>query len=100
VPVEEAAVPATHVMVADHPALTYTDCSQILQTVHKSRLVNPLRQRPMLLGNHLIIAFRSRQIPRPRLKLLRKRLVVEENPRILRAPNPNQASSTNKLSIS
>lgn len=43
-PVEEAAVPATHVTVADHPTLANANGSKILQAVHEPALVDPVRQ--------------------------------------------------------
>lgn len=42
--VEEAAVPATHMSIADHPAFSNANSTQILETVHESALINPIWQ--------------------------------------------------------
>jgi hypothetical protein len=41
--VEETTVPTTHVPVADHPTFANTNGTQVLQTVHKSALIDPVR---------------------------------------------------------
>jgi hypothetical protein len=98
--VEEATIPATHVTIAYHPALTHTDRSEILQTVHESTLIDPVWERPMFFGYDLVIAFCRCKILRSllrdvreglkrvhkvnsNLELVRERLVIEKDPWIL-----------------
>lgn len=62
--VEEAAVPAAHVSVADHPSLTNANSSKILQAIHKSSFVDPIGKRPMVIRDHFIVALRGCKILR------------------------------------
>ena len=41
--VEEAAIPAAHVPITYHPALTHADSAKIFETVHEATLVNEVR---------------------------------------------------------
>ena len=40
--VKEPTIPPTHVMIADHPSLSNSNCAQVFQTVHESALVDPV----------------------------------------------------------
>lgn len=60
--VEEATVPPAHVSVADHPALAYSNSTQILQAVHESALVDPIWQGPVLFGDYFVVALRRGEI--------------------------------------
>ena len=55
--VKETAIPSTHVTIADHPSFTHADRSKVLEAVHKSALVDPVRKRPVLIRNNLIVTF-------------------------------------------
>ena len=81
--VEEATIPATHMMITHQPSLPYSTCAQVLETVQKSTFINPIRQRPMLLRDHRVIAFRGSGVLRSFFEFLGEMLVVEENPRVL-----------------
>ena len=102
--VKEPTIPPTHVSIADHPAFPNPNSTEILQTVHEAILVDPFRQRPMLLGDDFVKAFCQCEALRlllvfdvsmgkaasignlsflkrqSHLKLVAKRLVVEEDP--------------------
>jgi hypothetical protein len=39
--IEEATIPATHLMVADHPAFANANGAQIFKTIQESTLINP-----------------------------------------------------------
>ena len=96
--IEEPAIPATHVTIADHPSFPHADRTQILETVHEATLVDPVRQGPVLFPHDLIIAWCESQIlgcslcsfqyqrpyvPGSYLELFAKRLIVKENPRVV-----------------
>lgn len=70
-------------VIADHPSLSYPNGSEILEAVHKSALVNPFWQRPMLAWDNLIVAFRGGLILCSCFEFFREWLVIEEYPRIL-----------------
>jgi hypothetical protein len=60
--IEETTVPPAHMAITDHPALANTYCAKIFQAVHESFFINPVWQRPVLLGNHFIEAFRLSEV--------------------------------------
>ena len=45
--VEEAAVPAAHVAVGEHPALAYTESAEVIKAVHVAILIDPGRRGPV-----------------------------------------------------
>ena len=55
--VEETAIPTAHVTVADHPSFAHANRPKILEAVHKSSLIDPVRKRPVLVRNNLVVAF-------------------------------------------
>ena len=59
--VEEAAIPATHMTIANHPALSNPNSAKVLQTVHEAILINPIWQGPVLLGDDFVIALGKRE---------------------------------------
>ena len=60
--VEEAAIPAAHVSVANHPSLTHANSSKIFQAIHKASFVDPVGKRPMVIGDYFIVALRGRKV--------------------------------------
>ena len=60
--VKVAAVPSTHVSVANHPALPNADSPEVLKAVHESPFVDPIRQRPVLLRHNFVITLCRRQV--------------------------------------
>ena len=42
--VEETAIPSAHVSVADHPPLSNSNGTQVLQTIHEPPLIDPVGQ--------------------------------------------------------
>ena len=60
--VEESAVPPTHVTIADHPPFAHANHAQVFETVHKTLFIDPVRRRPVLLGDLFEIAFGRREV--------------------------------------
>ena len=101
VAVEEPGVPAAHVAVGDHPAFSDADGAKVFEGVHEAAFVDPGREGPMLDWDDFVVAFCRGavlgsllcELVRLRtqisglnvfyLEFLRKRLVVEKDPRIL-----------------
>jgi hypothetical protein len=81
--VEESAIPATHMVIANHPPFANSNYPQIFKTIHEPPFINPLGERPVLSGNNFVVAFRGCQIARGRFEFFGERLVIEEYPRIL-----------------
>jgi hypothetical protein len=42
--IKETAVPATHVMIADHPSFPDPNRTQILKTIHEPPFIDPFRK--------------------------------------------------------
>lgn len=70
--VKEPTVPATHVAVAYHPAFSYTDRAKILEAVHETAFINPVRKTPMFWGNNLVVALGGGEVLRGRLHKVRR----------------------------
>ena len=98
--VEEAAVPSTHVAVADHPTFADANSAQILQAVHESSFVDPVWQRPVLERNDFVVDLCRSQVScsglalsvrdsagndqgHAYLELIAERLIVEKHPWVL-----------------
>lgn len=55
--VEEAGVPAAHVAVGDHPALSYADGPEVFERVEEAAFVDPFGHRPVRSGDDGVVAF-------------------------------------------
>lgn len=60
--VEEPAVPAAHVAIADHPSFADPNSTQILEAIHEPAFVDPVWEGPMFGRNHFVIALRRGEV--------------------------------------
>lgn len=77
---EETRLESTHVTVADGITIDNLSLVHILTDLAGLLLVNPLRERPVLLGNQTIVSLTRAERGGDLLELLIEGLVVEEDP--------------------
>jgi hypothetical protein len=77
---EETRLESAHVTVADGVTVDNLSLVHILTDLAGLLLVNPLRERPMLLGNQTIVSLTRAERGGDLLELLIERLIVEEDP--------------------